>query len=77
MADGSSFHFQRVDVARNMARYYSLSLQPTLFGDVSLVRNWGRIGTRGQQKIELFSDHDHAFDCLQDLIRRKHRKGYR
>lgn len=45
MADELDFHFRRVDVARNMARYYSLLLQPTLFGDMSLVRNWGRIGT--------------------------------
>ncbi|WP_348641987.1 WGR domain-containing protein [Mesorhizobium sp. B2-7-3] len=27
-----------------------MALQPTLFGDVSLVRQWGRIGTRGRQK---------------------------
>ena len=37
----------RIDNARNMARYYTLSIQPTLFGEV---RYWGRIGTRGGEK---------------------------
>ncbi|WP_182549864.1 WGR domain-containing protein [Phyllobacterium myrsinacearum] len=31
----------------NMARYNSLSLQPTLFVEIALVRTWGRIGTMG------------------------------
>ncbi|MCA1304938.1 WGR domain-containing protein [Nitratireductor aquimarinus] len=45
---------KRIDPARNMARYYTLSVEPTLFGDAALVRQWGRIGTRGQFKINLF-----------------------
>lgn len=31
----------RIDPARNMARYYVLSIEPTLFDDSSLVREWG------------------------------------
>ena len=35
---------ERVDRIKNMARYYVLSVEPTLFAESSLVRRWGRIG---------------------------------
>ena len=38
---------RRIDPARNMRRFYRLSIQPDLFGGASLVREWGRIGARG------------------------------
>ncbi|MGY6251465.1 WGR domain-containing protein [Bosea thiooxidans] len=34
----------RSDPAQNMARFYVLAIEPTLFGDVALVREWGRRG---------------------------------
>jgi predicted DNA-binding WGR domain protein len=34
----------RIDEDSNMARFYKLDVQPTLFGEWSLVREWGRIG---------------------------------
>lgn len=68
--------FRRIDPARNMARFYLLALQPTLFGDVSLVRNWGRIGTRGQAKVETFATADEAEAALRRIERAKRRRGY-
>jgi predicted DNA-binding WGR domain protein len=70
-------HLRRIDPAQNMRRFYSLSVQPTLFGGASLIRDWGRIGTRGQTMMETFDtvhDADLAFDRLQ---RSKRRRGYR
>ena len=32
---------QRVDPSKNMARYYVLSIQPTLFANNTLIRHWG------------------------------------
>lgn len=72
----SPLYLRRVDSARNMARFYLLSVQPTLFGNVSLIRNWGRIGSRGQTKVETFdalSDVEHAFARLE---RSKRNRGY-
>ena len=40
-------YLTKIDAARNMARFYSLDLQPDLFGGWALVRRWGRIGRRG------------------------------
>jgi predicted DNA-binding WGR domain protein len=66
----------RIDPARNMARFYRLSIQPTLFGGSSLVRNWGRIGTRGQQMIELFGKPEEAAATSRHIALRKLNRGY-
>ena len=70
-------HIQRIDPSRNMARYYTLAIEPTLFGEISLTRAWGRIGTSGQQKIEVFSSERDAVAAFLDLTRQKRQKGYR
>jgi hypothetical protein len=31
--------------SRNMARFYVLAIEPTLFDEMALVREWGRIGS--------------------------------
>ena len=49
-------HLRRIDGARNMRRFYVLSVQPTLFGGASLIRNWGRIGTNGQAMMQTFDE---------------------
>ena len=44
--DSSYLHIalERVDAARNIARYYVPSIEPTLFAKHTLIRRWGRIG---------------------------------
>lgn len=44
---------QKRDPRRNQYRYYLLDVQPHLFGEWSLIREWGRIGRPGQVKIDL------------------------
>ncbi|WP_246471211.1 WGR domain-containing protein [Aminobacter carboxidus] len=70
-------HLHRVDPALNMRRFYSLTLHPTLFGGVSVIRNWGRIGTNGQAMIETFDDPEEAHRALRRLGTIKKRRGYR
>lgn len=66
----------RRDPSLNMARFYRVVLQPTLFGEVSIIRNWGRIGTRGQSMIETYDTQDTAQDHAVLLERQKRRRGY-
>jgi predicted DNA-binding WGR domain protein len=66
----------RHDPARNMARYYVLSIEPSLFGDTALVRQWGRQGRNGRQRIELFRARAHAIETLEAWFARKIRRGY-
>lgn len=65
------------DFKRNMARFYQLSIEPTLFGDVSLTRSWGRIGRRGQQRVHLFNSEKEAVALLLTLLAQKRSRGYR
>ena len=46
----------RCDPTCNMARYYVLSIEPSLFGDATLIREWGRIGRPGQRRVELYEN---------------------
>lgn len=68
---------ERIDRARNMARYYMLSIQPTLFGETAVVRSWGRIGKSGGEMSELFETEAQAAFRFLELARCKRRKGYR
>jgi len=69
-------HLRRIDPERNMRRFYVLSVQPTLFGGASVVRNWGRIGTGGQSMMETFDHADQADVAMSRLERSKRRRGY-
>jgi predicted DNA-binding WGR domain protein len=66
----------RVDPEVNMHRFYRLRLLPDLFGGVSLLREWGRIGTPGRHKIELFPDAGKAADAMLRMYRAKQKRGY-
>lgn len=67
---------ERRDSSLNMARFYVLAIEPTLFGDMALAREWGRIGTRGRRRLELHSDAATAAEALDIWLARKSRRGY-
>jgi len=69
-------YVERKDPAKNMARFYAMSIEPTLFGDVCLVRRWGRIGARGQRMEHSFPREAEAVALFLDLLRQKRRRGY-
>ena len=66
----------RVDAASNMARYYVLSVEQTLFGDSALVREWGRIGVSCRRRIDLYEHDAAAKVALSTWLNRKSRRGY-
>lgn len=67
---------RRIEPVLNMHRFYVLTLHTTLFGEVSLTRHWGRIGTRGQIKTQTFTERDVAQRIFERLARSKRRRGY-
>ena len=73
----SSTHLRRIDPDRNMARFYAMSLQPTLFGEWALLREWGRIGTTGRVESGCFASEPEAAKALEKQRAAKLRKGYR
>ncbi|GLR87634.1 WGR domain-containing protein [Bradyrhizobium iriomotense] len=74
--NSAPLHLRRIDATRNMRRFYLLSIEPTLFGGVSLIRNWGRIGTNGQTMVQTFDGSDEAGDAFGRLERAKRKRGY-
>ncbi len=70
-------HLRRIDPGRNVARFYRLTITPTLFGTMSIVRNWGRIGTFGRTRTDLFDESGEAEEALAALERIRWRRGYR
>ncbi len=66
----------RCDSDANIARFYVLSIEASLFGDTAQIREWGRISTAGRRKIELHDSEDGAMAALDVWLRRKQRRGY-
>ena len=72
----ANIDLKRIDPSLNMRRFYRMCLQPDLFGGVDLVREWGRIGCRGQFLIERHSDEAAAINSMQSLEVSKLKRGY-
>lgn len=72
----SVVYLERVDVEKNAYRYYVLPIEPRLFEEMNLVREWGRIGQGGRRIIELWPDAARAKVDLGTWLARKRRRGY-
>ena len=70
-------YVERTEPSKNMARYYAMSIEPTLFGTACLTRRWGRIGMMGQAKVHHFEREEEAVRLFLDLLRVRRARGYR
>ena len=70
-------YIERTEPSKNMARYYAMAIEPTLFGDACLTRRWGRIGTGGQQMVHHFQSEEEAVRLFLEVLRRKRARGYK
>ena len=70
-------YVERTEPSKNMARYYAMTIEPTLFGTACLTRRWGRIGTAGQEKSHHFQREEDAVQLFLDVLRQKRARGYR
>ena len=69
-------YLRRIDEAINMRRFYRFDIEPDLFGSVLLMKEWGRIGTRGRITAERYDSEARAAVALQKQAERKRRRGY-
>lgn len=77
IAQPYQLYVERKDRARNMARFYSMSIDANLFGELCLTRRWGRIGAKGRMLIHHFEREQDAVALFLDLTRQKRARGYR
>ena len=76
IAQQYQLYIERRDPDRNMARFYALSIEETLFGQARLIRRWGRIGTIGRTVQHSFDDEGEAVGLFLELLRVKRLRGY-
>lgn len=69
-------YLEKRDAARNLHRYYRVTVVPTLFGEWAMVREWGRIGRRGGRMECWFTEEDAALAAGKEMAAAKHRRGY-
>jgi predicted DNA-binding WGR domain protein len=67
----------RREPEEGIRRFYSLMIKRDLFGTVRLVHNRGRIGTNGQELVEIFAREEEAGPALEAIAATKRRRGYR
>ena len=69
-------HLRSIDPARNRFRYYSLRLYRDLWGQQTLIRRYGRIGTRGHMHTELVRSMSEVKIKMTKLMESKKKRGY-
>jgi predicted DNA-binding WGR domain protein len=67
---------RRTDFDRNMHRFYALGIMPTLFGEWTVVAEWGRIGAPGRLQRSTYADEVSAMKALARRLADKTRRGY-
>ena len=76
MDETRSSHFERRDAARNMKRFYRLTVTRDLFGTIVLTREWGRIGVSCHRRCEEKNSTAEALRAAARLATQKLRRGY-
>jgi predicted DNA-binding WGR domain protein len=66
----------RRDPEQGRARFFSLMIERDLFGTIRLVRNWGFVGSKGSEKVDIFSDEPQAAQALEGWANTQRHKGY-
>lgn len=71
------YRLEKIIPAKRQRRFYELSVSQTLFGEWCLIREWGRIGAKGGQKMAAYlGSQEEALSMMGDIKRTKHKRGY-
>ncbi len=66
----------RRDPEQGRARFFSLMIERDLFDTIRLVRNWGYVGTKGQEKVDICPNEAEASRALEGWAETQRQKGY-
>ena len=72
----NQIYLERHDLDKTLHRFYQMFVTPGLFGDWSLVREWGRAGSPGTVRKDWFNTEEEAWVAGQKLRDAKQKKGY-
>jgi predicted DNA-binding WGR domain protein len=51
-------------------------IERDLFGTIRLVRNWGAVGSKGQETVDIFPEEAQAARALEAWAEAQRREGY-
>ena len=51
-----ALHLRCIGPAKNKRRFYVMAVEPTLFAEWTLRREWGRIGSAGRVRRDMFAN---------------------
>jgi predicted DNA-binding WGR domain protein len=66
----------RRDPEQGRARFFSLMIERDLFGTIRLVRNWGFVGSKGREKVEIFPGETEAAQSSEVWAEAQRKRGY-
>jgi predicted DNA-binding WGR domain protein len=66
----------RTNPARNIDRFYVVAIMPSLFGDWTVLREWGRRGSAGTVRLTSYERRDDAETAQRRTIKRRLQHGY-
>ena len=69
-------YMTRHDPDKNMHRFYQMWVTPGIFGDWSLIREWGRIGSPSTVWKIWYRTEADAIQFAEKLCAAKRKKGY-
>lgn len=68
---------EKINAEKRQRRFYVMNVTRTLFGEWCLIREWGRIGSAGGQRMIDYTDTEgEAEAALDRLFIQKCRRGY-
>ncbi|GAA6160180.1 WGR domain-containing protein [Ruegeria sp. HU-ET01832] len=69
---------EKINPEKRQRRFYVMRVAQTLFGEWCLIREWGRIGAAGGQRmVDYAASKEDAKAALGKLADQKYRCGYR
>ena len=66
----------RREPEQGRARFFSLMIERDLFGTIRLVRNWGAVGSKGREKVDIYPNEAAAARALEGSAETQREKGY-
>ena len=68
---------EKINLAKHQKRFYVMNVTQTIFGEWCLIRDWGRIGSSGGQRMVDYTEtKEEAEVSLNKLSAQKCRRGY-
>lgn len=61
---------------RNCRRFYSVRVEPDLFAPAVVIRQWGRLGSKGTYRVEPCESRSDADAAAERYVETKLRRGY-